>query len=205
MKPRVFCCLTIMVMFFCSAPAIAHKINIFAFVDGDRISGETSFSGGRAAQHADIFVEDPVSGTLLLQTSTDEQGGFSFVIPDEYQKLGRDVRIVVAAGDGHRNHWTVRADEFLSERRSAPTPAAPVAAAPPATPLPHADGSTCDEATLRRLIDDALSEHLLPMKRMLGEAQATKPRLRDIFGGLGYIVGIFGVIALIKTKKGEHR
>ena len=33
------------------------------------------------------------------------------------------------------------------------------------------------------------------------EERMSKPSLRDVFGGIGYIVGIFGLIALIKGKK----
>jgi nickel transport protein len=206
MRQPFFCLSTLLLCFVLATTAKAHKVNVFAYAEAGTIFGETSFSGGRPAQNAEISVQDRASGTVLLQTRTDSQGIFTFPVPESAQTERLDLLIVALAGEGHRNEWLLTADDYLPEGadRGAvaghPSPAVnrPVSqqnAGPPAWTDEH----------LQHLVETAVEKQIGPLKRLLLEMRQPGPGLRDILGGIGYIVGIFGIIALIKAKKGEKR
>ncbi|MEE4315061.1 MAG: hypothetical protein V2J11_11215 [Desulfofustis sp.] len=192
-----------------TTPGNAHKVNVFAYAESGTIIGETSFSGGRPAQNAEISVQDRATGAVLLQARSDGQGTFSFPIPDRARDERLDLLIIVHAGEGHRNEWLLTTEDYLpgepdtapggqsaaaTERQSAVAVELPPQqiALPPSWP----------EEQLQQIIETAVAKQVAPLKRLVLETRQSGPGLRDILGGIGYIVGIFGVIALIKSQKG---
>ena len=100
----VFCvCLCLV---FVSVPALAHKVTIFAWVEGDTVHTQSKFSGGRRAQNSTVVVYD-MDGNQLLEGKTDENGEFSFKIP---KKTG--LKVVLKASMGHMAEWTIPAEEI---------------------------------------------------------------------------------------------
>jgi hypothetical protein len=87
-------------------PAYAHRVNVFAWVEGDTIYVESKFSGGKKVKTGKIIVTDP-RGTELVKGTTNDQGEFSFKIPKK-----TDLKIVLLAGAGHRAQWTIPATEI---------------------------------------------------------------------------------------------
>ena len=82
-----------------AAPALAHKVNIFAYVEGQTIYTESYFPDGRPVEEGRILVLD--SGrNQLLEGKTDREGLFSFAVP----KVD-DLTIVIEAGMGHKNQF----------------------------------------------------------------------------------------------------
>lgn len=86
----------------------AHRVNVFAWVEGDSVFVESKFSGSKRVNAAEIIVTDG-SGTQLLSGKTDENGKFSFKIPQK-----SDLKIVLLAGTGHRAEWTIAASEIAA-------------------------------------------------------------------------------------------
>ncbi|MGD2099697.1 MAG: hypothetical protein PVG35_19130 [Desulfobacterales bacterium] len=89
-----------------AATVDAHRVNLFAWVEGDTVHVESKFSGGRQVKAGKITVLDP-SGTELLSGRTDENGTFSFKVPQK-----TELKIVLEAGTGHRAQWTIAASEI---------------------------------------------------------------------------------------------
>ncbi|MGD9236201.1 MAG: hypothetical protein PVF09_05975 [Desulfobacterales bacterium] len=89
-----------------AAPVDAHRVNVFAWVEGDTVFVESKFSGGKRVNTGKVTVSD-AEGTELLTGLTDENGEFSFKVPKK-----TDLKIVIEAGTGHRGEWTVAAGEI---------------------------------------------------------------------------------------------
>ena len=70
----------VVLSFLVVSTAIAHKVMIFAWVEGDTIYTESKFSGGKKVRKGDVMVYD-LHGNRLLQGKTNEQGEFFFKIP----------------------------------------------------------------------------------------------------------------------------
>ncbi|MBT8332561.1 MAG: hypothetical protein KJP06_09575 [Deltaproteobacteria bacterium] len=106
-----------------TASVAAHRINLFAWVEGDTVYVEGKFSGGKRVHAGKITVSDP-EGTELLSGITDENGEFSFKVSKKI-----DLKIVLDTGTGHRAEWTITASEIelpTTEKRTAAKKGLPV-------------------------------------------------------------------------------
>jgi hypothetical protein len=98
-------------------PVDAHRVNLFAWVEGDTVYVESKFSGGKRVKAGKIIVTDP-QGTELVKGTTNEEGEFSFKVPKK-----TDLKIVLLAGTAHRAEWTIPAAEFeMPAGRKTPVP-----------------------------------------------------------------------------------
>jgi nickel transport protein len=185
---EVFIVLLIGALVLIGAPALAHKVTIFAWVEGDRVFTESKFSGGRKVTGGKVAVFDR-EGTQLLEGKTDEKGEFSFRVP----KL-TDLKIVLNAGTGHRAEWTITESEIRQAgyqeetREVAPPPQA-------STDL----GVGKDE--IREIIDESLDRKLTPIVKMLAELQTKGPSVTEVIGGIGYIVGLMGIALYFLSRR----
>ena len=102
--------IVITVYFLCllviSPSAFAHKVNIFAYVEGDTVYTESYFPDGKKVKGGIIEVYDN-NGEKLLEGVTDNEGKFNFK-PTKKD----DLKIVVNASLGHRNSYILSQHEF---------------------------------------------------------------------------------------------
>ena len=184
------------VSFFLPGDAGAHRVNIFAWVEGDTVLVECKYPDGREVYEGVIRVLDS-AGKELLNGKTNTKGEFSFKAPKQ-----DDLTIVLEAGMGHRADWPLSKQDLApagesavpsapAPKTEAPSPAAKESAPGAASPLP---------AGIDQAIEKALDKKLAPVLRMLAEMHEQKVRLTDVLGGIGYIIGLVGVAAYFKRK-----
>ena len=69
-----------------------------------------------------------------------------------------------------------------------------------AVPGGAASGSQPLAADIEQTLERALDKKLSPMLRMLAESRDQGPKLSDVLGGIGYIIGLVGLAAYFKGK-----
>lgn len=202
-----FCLLTSVFCILMSTPAQAHKVRIFAYGEGNTIVGETAFSGGRAPKDSEIIVQDAATAITLFTYRTDNQGQFRFPIPQEARRNHLDLRIIINVGEGHRGEWLLKAEEYLDDVEGEPVLTNDQESVTVIAPAGNTTQSTSvEEELIRRVVEKELDKKLSPIKRMLAEDRNQGPSLQDILGGIGYILGLAGIIAYFKSKKyGEEK
>lgn len=89
-----------------SSTALAHKVNIFAYVDNGVVYTESYFPDGRPVENGAIEVYDS-QGHKLLEGVSDNEGLFSFTIPKK-----DDLTIVINASMGHKNNFILKKEEI---------------------------------------------------------------------------------------------
>ena len=94
-----------------SGTALAHKVNLFAYVDDGKIYTECYFADGRPVTAGKVLVYDNRE-VLLLEGVTDREGLFSFAIP----KVD-DLTIVIDAAMGHRNSFKLKRSEVEAGKK----------------------------------------------------------------------------------------
>lgn len=201
-------CLSISILCLLSSVCLAHKVRIFAYAEGNIIVGETAFSGGRAAKNSEIIVQDAASARTLLTCRTDDQGQFRFPIPEKAVHDHLDLRIIINVGEGHRGEWLLKAEEYLDDGEVESVSTSDQENLSEVTPASMTTKPIlADEKLLRRVVEETLDKKLAPIKRMLAENQNKGPSLQDILGGIGYLLGLAGIIAYLKSKnkKGEKK
>lgn len=167
-----------------SAPALAHKMKIFASATGATILGYAYFNADSRAVQTRVTVLG-ADGSTVFTGVTDDKGQFAV------QATRRmDHHISVIGEDGHMATFTVTAAELPESLPPAEgSGAAPAtAAAVPAATAAAAVGSD----DLRNFIDQSVSRQLRPLREQI-DAYQEKIWLHDVIGGIGYIVGVAGL------------
>lgn len=206
-------CFALLFLLLAPAPAHAHRVNIFAYVDGGEVVVECGFNRSAKVKQGRIEVFDAVTGARLLQGVTDDNGVFRFPVPEADIRSGHGLRIHINAGEGHQNDWDMDAAELDGASPAAAPPqassAAPdavgtsvvAASAPAAAAAPPAPGGWATPEDVERIVDRALNARLAPINRLLAERSEAGPSLADIIGGIGWIFGLVGVAAYFRRRK----
>lgn len=180
------------------AAALAHRANVFAWVEEGMIHGEASFAGGKPAMNSRVTVLDAGSGRELLAVTTDESGAFQFKIPEAARESGADLELVLDAGMGHKDSWVVKADEYggaPGEGAPAPSGAPDIKGAPEPAVGPEAKDLAELAASVR-----ALERRIDEISRNMARRAGSGPGLTEILGGIGYIIGLIGLAAYARSR-----
>lgn len=204
--------------------ALAHKVSVFAYVDGPNLIVDAFYSKSKKVNAGKITIQNAATGEVYQQAITDDNGALTVPVPAQGIAAKADLRILLVAGEGHQNDVLVYASEYAGLTASAAAPAAPAAkaakpapkAAAPAQSEPKAAAAPqpaplaaatpqFDEATLTRIVNQAVEQavesRMAPVKRLLLESAQTGPGPTEIIGGIGYIVGLFGLAAFFSARR----
>ena len=192
--------LCLMLLLACVDVAQAHRVNIFAWLEGGTVRVECSFRRDSPVQQGTVIVFDAQTGAELLQGKTDKQGAFAFPVPEAVSQ-GHGLLIRIVAGEGHQNEWHMDAAEFSGLLPGTAAAAPGTAEGRPespgagqtAEPVGTTDGQGLGRKDVETIVDAALDRHLAPLRRALAAHNETEPTLRDIVGGLGWIMGLVGI------------
>jgi nickel transport protein len=182
---------------------LAHRVTVFAWVEGDTVYVESTFARGKKVKAGEVIVKD-MQNNELLRGITNDQGAFSFKVPQR-----TDLRIVLVAGEGHQAEWTIPATEIeeLPSKKARATDVQKSGQAqeqsPPQASLDAmgAPDNVIMVEDLEAIIETVLDRKLKPITRMLADLQQKGPTLRDILGGIGYILGLVGIAAYVQNRK----
>lgn len=202
-------CLAVLVLLLClSGVSSAHKINVFAYVDGDAIQVECYFTRSQKVRHGKLTVTDLAIGDKLLEGTTDEQGLFRFQPDPAFLKTGHGMNILLNAGEGHQSNWEISPEELTALSPSVQSTQPGVGQTAPAEQaLDVASESreqsavTLDATELEALIGRVLDAKLAPVKQTLARQEDSGPNVRDIVGGIGWIVGLLGLATYMKYRR----
>jgi hypothetical protein len=199
--------------------AQAHNLNVFAMSNGDTIEGYVYFTGGTRAQMAQIELRDAAE-RLLFSTTTDHEGSFEFTVSHR-----SDYTVFTNTGDGHIATFDLYANEFaehlplasenatiiVQNVNTATGPSTPETIDPDATdrashedeqsshfPVPVSGTLSDDE--LATLINRAVASQIGPLREEIN-AYRTEVRMSDVLGGIGMILGIFGISAWLMARR----
>ena len=186
--------------------AYAHKVTIFAWVEGDTVYTESKFSGGKKVMGGKVFVHD-ADQNLLLEGVTNDQGEFSFKIPQK-----TDLVINLDATMGHAAAWTISKEEILDalgedatgpevKEAAGEQTSQPAGQAASVSSVQAAPGANAGE--IQAIVEKALDKKLKPITRLLVDAQENEnePKASDVFGGIGYILGLAGIAAYFHYRR----
>jgi nickel transport protein len=188
----------------------AHAVYIFAYPNGDEVCTESYFSKKDRVRNGTISMYTS-DGTLIQSAQTDNDGNYCFPLP----KSRSDLQFVIEAGEGHRGQFTLRAEDLpdLSDNQDTlPDSAQKDPKSPESEPqsAPSQDANaistTLSAQEIRSIIREELKAQLGPIMRNLAEQKDDKtPGLREIVGGLGWIVGLLGIITLARGTRPKQK
>lgn len=172
-------------------PAQAHKVIAAVFPSGSAIEGEIGFSNGEMAVGEEVIVTAP-DGTELGRAVTDADGFFVFTPEQPVEH-----RFRADLGAGHVAMTTLPAEEVAAILGKPVIEIPPPAATTDATNPAAVAGLTAEE---RDVIAEAVRDEIRPLRREIA-AYKEKNDLQTILGGLGYILGLFGLGFYIAARR----
>lgn len=173
-----------------SGPSDAHRLKVFATAVGSSIEGKAYFVGGGPAEGVSVALRDE-GKKVLAEGRTDSDGRFAIAAP-----VRTDITIVVDALDGHVADYSIPFSRLPDDlpvawvsEQTAEDPGKD-AGSPPASPIAE---------TGNREMEAAIARQIAPLGEQIDQLQSSI-RLHDILGGVGYVIGIFGLFALLKAR-----
>lgn len=198
---------TLLLLLGFSGVSWAHKVNVFAYVDGDSIQVEAYFTRSQKVRFGKLTITDLATGEKLLEGTTNEQGLFRFQPDQTFVKRGNAMNILLNAGEGHQSNWEIAPEELavLSESTPSAKPAdgqtAIAAQTSQAGPEKREQSAVImDAAEMEALIGKVLDAKLSPIKQTLARQEDSGPSVRDIVGGVGWIIGLLGLATYMKYR-----
>jgi nickel transport protein len=175
-----------------AAPAAAHKLKVFATVEGDAVTGYAFFVGGGRARGTPWTAK--TEDAALASGTTDDEGRFRFTPP---QPVTTAITVTVDTREGHIASATLPASRFAGAVAVAPAaPPPPAPGAPPAaeeTPAaPPPDTAALVEAAVQRQVEPLLERI---------EEMDSRLRSTDILSGIFLIVGLAGIGLWARGRK----
>lgn len=185
----IFISLSLMIT---AVPVFAHKVNIFACEEGNEVYTESYFNDGKKCIHSKIEVFNDKE-IKLTEGLTDDKGIFIFSTPESTY-----LKIVLTASAGHRAEYIlelgdsgeglpdseIETKEMISEKI-----------------LNENVAFYTSKNEISLIINEALDEKLSPILREIKKSQEDDISFSEIIGGIGYIFGIFGIIAYFLSRK----
>lgn len=176
------------------APAQAHKLKIFATVEGQDVTGYAFFIGGGRAQGTDWDAKNP-KGEVLARGKTGTEGEFHFTPP---QPIGSDIVVTVNTQEGHIATTTLKAERFGSIDAAAPE--TNQSAPPPAITDQNASATERSSTSSTADIEAAVQHQIEPLLERIEEMDA-RMRFTDIMSGIFLIIGLAGIGLWAKGRK----
>lgn len=182
---------------FLPTSARAHKVVASAYASGPVIEGEIGFSNGDMAADISVLIYDDADNRLG-ETRTDNDGFFVFTPTKSVPHVFR-----ANLGAGHVAETRLEVEDLpkiVATREPVGMIASAKAANAPATPVREPANSAVFSEEQRLLIAEAVRSEVRPLRREIA-AYREKNDLQTILGGIGYIVGLFGLWFFIAARK----
>ncbi|MFO7930549.1 MAG: hypothetical protein ACQETG_00560 [Thermodesulfobacteriota bacterium] len=210
----------VILVFFLCGQAAGHRVNVFAWAEGGTVHVTGKLADGGTISEGSVKVYNE-KDNLLIEGKTDDQGEFSFPIPEI-----SDLKIQISAGPGHKGEWMLSKDELsdAAVRDKKAEGSSDSGGQKDEKPSGSSDSrqnnngeETYSSRQIRQAVDEAvekaldealeerldrmLEKRLAPVMRTLSEIKNPGPTASDIFGGLGYIIGLFGIAAYMYSRR----
>ncbi len=187
--------LTVLLVVTLPSVVAAHRVNLFGYVEDGRVVLDAYFVDGTKAKGALVEVFERGTGKRLLQGRTDDNGSFSFRPPAPV-----DLRIVLTASMGHRAEYTITREELLG---GSGVSNEGVQGGETVSEPSRREVYSLGEQEIEKVVERVVRRELGPVKSILLKIQEahTRPSVRDVLGGVGYILGLMGVAMYFKRRK----
>lgn len=171
-----------------STPSLAHKVVASAWIDGNDIEGEVGLSNGEMAANGTPVKVFDLQGNVLGETKVTNEGLFRFTPTKPIAH-----HFSANLGAGHVANVIVNPDE-LPQGLKTNNPA------PQMMQKPSQPSVSSDE--IATLVAKAVRKEVQPLRKEIAQYKE-KNDMQSILGGIGYILGLTGIIFYIAARRKE--
>lgn len=192
--------LSILLVLFVVDPAFAHKLKVFAAVEGNAISGYGFFIGGGRAQETPWVAKD-ANGQVIARGTTGADGTFSLTPPGP---VTSDITITLNTREGHIASTRLAASRFGAAAGQSAMPTSTVPDAPTtADPSASADKTQPGRPETAALVEAAVQRQVEPLLERI-EQMDDRLRFTDILSGIFLIIGLSGIGLWVYGRRNDR-
>lgn len=173
-----------------SFPTFAHKVVASTWIDGADIEGEVGLSNGEMAKNGTIVKVFDLEGNSLGETEITQDGLFRF---SPTKAIAH--HFSANLGAGHVASVIVNPDELPENLRKAP-------ASTQMKTQVMTKGTVINSDEISKLISKAVRQEIQPLRKEIA-LYKEKNDLQSILGGIGYILGLTGIVFYIAARRKE--
>ncbi len=174
--------------------AHAHRVNIFTQVQDQKVVCECFYNDGKPVKNQNIRAVT-LGGSVIAEGKTDDDGMFSFT-----PNIREDLKILLDAGMGHIAETTMEKEDLPEVKKKVNVEKQKQSASVvKKNEIPEQDNHI-DEKRLREIVEQVVDEKVGSVIDLIQKQQRTYS-LTTIIGGVGYIVGIFGLLMFWMSRK----
>ena len=195
MNKKLFLLFSLFLILISVKATLAHKVNVFGYREVNCIIGEAYFSDGSPCKKCLVEIYDK-QGKKIAQTTTDERGKFKVLVNEK-----GSVKIKLIAGEGHLAEYEIEGLKEVTEKNQASSQKEISKKIVKSKNSQIQTSISKDE--LKKIVREVVAEETECIKSILMDLKKdmNKAKIHEIIGGIGYIFGIWGIIALLKTRK----
>lgn len=195
MNKKLFLLFSLFLILISVKATLAHKVNVFGYREGNYIIGEAYFSDGSPCKKCLVEIYDK-QGKKIAQTATDERGKFKVLVNEK-----GSVEIKLIAGEGHLAEYEIEDLKEVAEKNQISLQKEISKKVVKSKNSQIQASINKDE--LKNIVREVVAKETEGIKSMLMDLKKdmNKTKIHEIISGIGYIFGIWGIIALLKTRK----
>jgi hypothetical protein len=169
-------------MLFLSLPTFSHKVLTMVYTTGMTVEGQIAFSDGSFAPK-DTLVKVFDNNQQVEEVSVDQYGGFIYQAPKP-----SNYRFHVDVGSGHIANMMVKPEDFSSYLAN--------------EGMDNTDRDLVESTASysKATLEGVVAKQIRPLREEIF-ALKEKRYWMDILGGIGFILGLFGVAAWVQSRK----
>ena len=195
MNKKLFLLFSLFLILISVKATLAHKVNVFGYREVNCIIGEAYFSDGSSCKKCLVEIYDE-QGEKIAQTTTDERGKFKVLVNEK-----GSVKIKLIAGEGHLAEYEIEDLKEVAEKNQISFQKEISKKVVKSKNSQIQASISKDE--LKNIVREVVAKETEGIKSMLMDLKKdmNKTKIHEIISGIGYIFGIWGIIALLKTRK----
>jgi len=195
MNKKLFLLFSLFLILISVKATLAHKVNVFGYREANCIIGEAYFSDGSPCKKCLVEIYDK-QGKKIAQTTTDERGKFKVLVNEK-----GSVKIKLIAGEGHLAEYEIEDLKEVAEKNQISFQKEISKKVVKSKNSQIQASISKDE--LKNIVREVVAKETEGIKSMLMDLKKdmNKTKIHEIISGIGYIFGIWGIIALLKTRK----
>ncbi len=187
------------IIFFFSLNSHAHKLNIYAYTDGDMVHSESYFADGSRCKNCTIEVYDKNTGRAITEGKTDDNGKLSFSMPE-----AASLRLVLKAGAGHQAEYNLNLRGTGLKEKAQDNKRLKENITKETREKASSDKQKClSSEDIEVIVSQAIDRKIQPLMNQIAlmHQEIGRVGIIEIIGGIGYIFGFLGIIMYFKSRK----
>lgn len=190
----------VFVIFFLASNALCHGIKIAVRMDNNALIVESALRGHRLASGSAVVIRENLSKKVLIKGTVENKGVYMVPLPAELLSNPVDLLISVSDQYGHHAKTVVKHElyEGLLPAKQKEEKAQSLYHQLEQGQLANED--LVSQETLRRMMEELLEKKLSPIRSQLANLDKDRVSFIDIIGGIGYLIGLAGLAAWMKSK-----